>query len=415
MKRAQRLYIIQAAVEYLVSLLVSGSFLATLTNELGFSDSLTGILSSVISLGCLFQLLSVFLPRRRTKPLVVWLSIANQVLFLLLYVIPLTGASKPIKTALFVVAIVLAYVIYNMVHPQKTNWLMSSVGDGERGIFTANKEIVSLVAGMVFSYGMGKWVDHLAAKGDMRAAFSVCAIVLFVLTAAHTVSLFFVSEKYEIGGKHSVKNGFLLLARNKELRAAVAVSVLYNVAAYTVRPFLGSYQIKELGFGLGFVGILSIVSAAARVLVSHRWGRYADRRGFAAMVEKCFLVLGAAWLCLVFATPSIGTVTILAYYIFNGVAMGGINSAMTNLIYDYVPREHCADAIAVTQAVAGVAGFLSTLLVSPIVTCVQSAGNRLWGLPIYAQQLLAAIGVVITLVAVIFTRLVLICKKEEAK
>ena len=50
------MYIFEAALEYLISILVPGSFLATITKELGISDSLTGILSSVISLGCLFQL-----------------------------------------------------------------------------------------------------------------------------------------------------------------------------------------------------------------------------------------------------------------------------------------------------------------------------------------------------------------------
>ena len=53
-KRGRFMYILEAALEYFIALLVAGSFLATLTKELGFSDSLTGILSSVISLGCLF-------------------------------------------------------------------------------------------------------------------------------------------------------------------------------------------------------------------------------------------------------------------------------------------------------------------------------------------------------------------------
>ena len=146
------LYIIQAAVEYLVSILVTGAFLATITKELGFSDGLTGIVSAIISLGCLFQLLSVTI-RRNVKRTVIVLSLTNQVLFLLLYVIPLSGAAKPVKTVTFVVSIVLAYLIYNIIHPKKFNWLMSTVEDGHRGTFTATKEIVSLISGVAFSFG----------------------------------------------------------------------------------------------------------------------------------------------------------------------------------------------------------------------------------------------------------------------
>ena len=59
LKRVRLMYIFEAALEHLIALLVAGSFLATLTKSLGMSDSLTGVLSSVISLGCLFQLMSL--------------------------------------------------------------------------------------------------------------------------------------------------------------------------------------------------------------------------------------------------------------------------------------------------------------------------------------------------------------------
>ena len=80
----QILYIIEAALEYFISSLVGGSYLALLTTYLGFSDSLTGILSSIISLGGLFQLLSMFVRRRKIKTFVVVFSVLNQILFLLL-------------------------------------------------------------------------------------------------------------------------------------------------------------------------------------------------------------------------------------------------------------------------------------------------------------------------------------------
>ena len=178
-RRGRILYIIEAALEYLVSILVAGSYLATLTNELGFSDSLTGILSSFISLGCLFQLLSLLVRPRRVKGLVVSLSIANQLLFLLLYVIPVVHLSPRVKTVLFVAFIFGAYFLYNLAHPKKINWLMSLVDDHHRGTFTAWKEILSLITGMAFSFGMGSLIDHFKAKNDLRTAFLLSAAVLF--------------------------------------------------------------------------------------------------------------------------------------------------------------------------------------------------------------------------------------------
>lgn len=105
------MYMIKAALEYLISILVATTFLATLTTELGISDILTGILSSIISLGCVFQLLSLFFRRSSEKRFVIILSILNQCLFMFLYVIPLFSLNKTTKTMLFVVAILLAYML----------------------------------------------------------------------------------------------------------------------------------------------------------------------------------------------------------------------------------------------------------------------------------------------------------------
>jgi len=58
-RRSRQLYIVEAALEYLVHVLVAGSFLATLTKQLGMSDSLTGILSSVIFLMSIEFILSL--------------------------------------------------------------------------------------------------------------------------------------------------------------------------------------------------------------------------------------------------------------------------------------------------------------------------------------------------------------------
>lgn len=146
------MYILEASFEYLISILVTGSFLATVTKSLGTSDRLTGILSSVISLGCLFQLLSIAVRKTRVKRFVVFGSVINQLLFMLLYVIPLTGMIEQFKIILFTVFIISAYLIYNLVHPKKINWLMSLIDNRQRGRFTANKEIVSLIMGMAFSF-----------------------------------------------------------------------------------------------------------------------------------------------------------------------------------------------------------------------------------------------------------------------
>ena len=414
LQRSRFLYLLEAAFEYLISILVTGSFLATITKELGLSDSLTGILSSVISLGCLFQLLSLSIRRTRVKRLVTVMSITNQLLFMLLYVIPLTSLSQPVKTALFVFFIFSAYFIYYLVHPKKMNWLMSLVDSDKRGRFTANKEMLSLVLGMAFTFGMGAVIDHFSARGEMRLALTVSAAVIFGLMVLHSLTMIFsVEPPMPPSAARNLRQSLVALLRNRDVLRIAAVLLLYYAATYISTPFYGTYQIGELGFSLTFISAITMGGSISRLLVSRFWGKYADKTSFSIMVEKCFYFLALGQLCVVFAAPATGKAMFILYYVFHGIAMGGINSAMTNMIFEYVPKEQTADALALTHAVAGLTGFLMTLCISPLVAHIQKSGFALFGIPIYAQQIVTALALVFTIAAIICIRRMFIHRRTK--
>ena len=90
-KRSRAMYIIEAGLEYLISILFAESFLPRLTgaNGLNLAEPVRNVISAVISLGCVFQLLAMLLRRGRAKPLVLTLSVSNQLLFMFLYIIPI--------------------------------------------------------------------------------------------------------------------------------------------------------------------------------------------------------------------------------------------------------------------------------------------------------------------------------------
>lgn len=404
LQRSRILYIIEAALEYFISILFAGSYLATLTSHLGMSDGLTGILSSFISLGCIFQLFSVFLKRRRVKTIVTSLSVVNQLLFLLLYIIPLSGTSKQVKIALFIAAIFLAYLIYNCVHPLKISWLMSLVEDGKRGVFTSYKEIVSLLSGMVFSFGMGTLIDHYQDVGQIETAFVLCGITVFVLMVLHTLTMAFSVEipaDEEPVQRNPIRE-MLLALQDKNVVKVTILFVLWYIASSAATPFYGTYCIKELGFSLQFVSILSIVYSLVRASVSTFWGKFADKNSFASMVSICLGIAGVGFLVNVFTVPENGRVFYTLYYALYAVAMGGINSALTNLVFDLVKTDMRSNALALSQAVSGFVGFLTTVVVSRLVSYIQENGNIFLGMHLYAQQVVSAIAVLFTVLAVLY-------------
>ena len=138
-KRGRLLYIFHAAVEYLIALAVSGSFLAKLTAEIGMRDGMTGVIAAVGTLGGLFQLISMFIHKNRVKKFVLALTAANQLLFISLYLIPQLALGQQVSGVLFTTSIVMANLLINVAAPKKSTWMMSLVDDRKRGDYLTRK------------------------------------------------------------------------------------------------------------------------------------------------------------------------------------------------------------------------------------------------------------------------------------
>ena len=411
LRRNNRIYIAQAAAEYHISLLLTGSFLAALTTALGMSDALTGVLSSVISLGCVFQLVSLLLRPRAARIFVTVCSVCNQLLFAGLYLIPFLPLGMRGRIALFVTGILAAYFIYNIAHPQKVSWLMGWVEDGTRGVFTANMQIVSLLSGMAFSLVMGAVCDHFRGKEQERTAFFLCAAVILLWMVAHTALLRRVTDRqltYENCG--GVLRRFGAVLREKKVRRITILYMLWHAANYAAIPFYGTYQIKELGFSLTLVSLLGILGSFARALVSRAWGRYGDRRSFPVMVRLGFLLAASAFGVCAIAAPGQGLAPFAVYNVLYAISVGAIEIARTNLIFDVVPEAQRSDAVALSQSLCGLAGFAATAVCSLFVSAVQEGGNTVLGIPLYAQQLMSVVAALLALAAAGYVHVTLIRK-----
>ena len=401
------MYIIEAALEYFISMLVSGAYLAKATSEIGLSDSITGILSSFVSLGCGFQMLAIFLVNKRpVKRWVTALHILNQTFFALIYVVPFFKIPTAAKAAVFIAFLLLGHIINNVVNSPKINYFMSTVDDRKRGSFTATKEIISLIGGMLFSFVSGLVIDSFDAAGNTEASFIYCGVTIFILMLLHTATLLFSREKpVQALENHSVKDNIRELIRDKGLFKVILISVLWNVANYSTTPFHGTYQIKELGFSMTYVSVISIVMALSRSLFSKPLGKYADRYSFVKMLNICFTVELVAFAVFAFTVPENGHVLYIIYTILHAIGMAGINSGAINLIYDYVDKERRTSALALKSTFAGFAGFFTTLAVSPLVEHIQNNGNKFLGINLYAQQITSVIGFLMMIVILAYINL----------
>ena len=208
------------------------------------------------------------------------------------------------------------------------------------------------------------------------------------------------------------KSGVLKILANKEIRPVIMVSLLWSVCNAISTSFYGTYQIKELGFSMSFVASLTIVSSCSRIPVSFALGKYADKKSFADMLKICYLLAALGYLAVAFSTPATGKYLFPLYMVFSGASMGGINSAQINLVFDYVSPEHRSDVLAVKLAIGGTVAFLATIVTTPLINYIQQSGNTLFGIHIYAQQVVSALSTIMAIGLIVYVQKVVLKMKR---
>ncbi|MBQ8388001.1 MAG: MFS transporter [Clostridia bacterium] len=410
-----RLFIIaEAAVEYFISLCITSTLLTALLNEMNVDPALHGIVGSITSLACISQLFSVFWVKKSypAKRWICILNLINQLMFLVLYCIPFVNISSGAKLAIFIGVLLSAYLFQHYLTPSRTQWHMSLVEDSRRGVFTAKKEIISLVGGMIFSQTAGILIDYFKAKGDMRNCFIIFASTIAVLALIHFYLMLSIKEpKPELQPKKkSFSEIMTLIFGNKKLRSVLVFDALMAVSSVSI-TFLSVYAMvneknpNTLGFSATFMATIGIIHALFRAAVSIPLGKYADKRSWVSLLRLCLSVMTVGHFCLVFCTPELGvgtTVLYIVFYLCYAFSIAGTNSSLTNLCFDYVEHEDRRYILGVKNSISGIIAFITSLAWGAIVSYIQGQNNTIFGITVYPQQLLSLISAVITLTLVVF-------------
>ena len=97
---------------------------------------------------------------------------------------------------------------------------------------------------------------------------------------------------------------------------------------------------------------------------------------------------------------------IIAYTVCFNVSMAGTGANTNNMTYSYVPIDYFVQAQAIRSSIAGVLGFLASLGAGKILASVQAAGNKVFGLELYGQQLLAVCSLILILIVIMLNKFV---------
>ncbi len=410
-KRSRRAYRLECMFEYFVALCVTESFLAKLLTSMGLSDALIGVISSLISLAFLFQLFSVFVVSRitNTKRFVIIFHSVGQLFFMALYLLPFLPIELPFRKVLVVVCIMTAYFGNYFVTSMIYRWGNSYVEPKKLGLYSAKKEALSLLAGAAMSLALGYIMDVFEANGNLEGSFVFAAIGILIFCVCDFICLMMIKNHIrpkETHEKKPLRDIFRHTLGNHKFRMVVLLTVIIEVARYMTVGFLGVYRLNDLLFSVSVIQIINIASYLVRAGLSAPFGRFSDKYSYATGIKLALVIGTVAFLFLIFTTPTTRWL-IVVYTILYSVAQGGLVSNLMNVTYSYVEWEYFVEASAIKNSIGGVCGFCASLLGSRILSAIQANGNTVFGFPLYAQQLLAIISVILFVVALLFVWLVI--------
>ncbi len=418
-KRSRAAYIGQSTFDYFIALLVSDAFLAKLLTSLGVSDSLSGIIASFVSLVFVFQIFSIFLVKGRlgAKTLSIVFEALSQLCFASMYLIPFLQVSRELQHTLVILAILFAYIAKYLVFSILFKWGNSFVNPKTRGSFSAKREIISLVSGIVFTLVISSVFDSLEAAGNLRGGFLFISIVMLASNLLGVICMLMMKNDKGVEEQTEKKPlGDLLknTVGNEHFRRLLILSVIWDSARYFLVGFLGVYKTKELVMTVFIVQIINMVSNGFRVLFSVPFGKYSDKHSFAKGLELGMMLAALAFLACVFTTPKTWYLIILYSIIYN-VSIAGTNQNSFNITYSYVNSEYIVQAMAIKNCVGGICGFVAALIGGRILSAVQANGNKVFGIPMYGQQFLALIAFLFAIGAVVYMHFSILRRERELK
>lgn len=411
-KRSRASYMVQCTVEYFVSCIVADAFLAKLLTYLGFSDALTGIISSFVTLAFLFQLLSVFLVKvmKNTKRTVIFFDSLSQIFFMSIYIVPFLGVSREIKTLLVVVAILAAYILKYLVIGVYFKWANSFVEPTKRATYSAKKEMISLITGIVFTLSIGYTMDKFEAAGNVEGSFIFLSAVLLILNISNFISLVLIArDKTDEEAKEettSIRMVAKYTFQNKNFVNVIILGVIWDVGRYASVGFLGTFKTNDLLMTMGTVQVINMISNIARFFLSIPFGRFSDKTSFATGIKVALIVVAIGFGFNMFTTPK-SWWCIVVYTLCYNVGLAGLNQNMFNISYNYVPKEYFVQAMAIKNSIGGILGFVASLLAGRFMEYMQSGDNMIFGMHLYGQQILSGVSFVMMIGGAIFVHKVI--------
>lgn len=349
--------------------LTSGVILTAFALYLGASNLMVGVLASAPFLGQLLQGPAILLVERlraRKAIAVVSSAIGRSMLALMALAVFL-----PQGLAIGVV-VVAQFVLCGMGAIGGCAWnaWVRDLAPQERlgWIFarrTSWTTAISLIAGIAAALLLDRTAEGSDARAWAFAGLYVVGCVAGLVSAAVVARL----PEPAMPPRTERLNLFELLREplaDRNFRRLIHFLSAWQFAVNLATPFFTVFIVRQLGFDMTFVMVLSVVSQVANLIAVRSWGALSDR-----FAHKSVLAVAAPTyiLCIVgmigasqFESAGNAAAWLFALHILMGAAVAGVTLATTNIALKLSPKGSATAYVAASALASSVAAGVAPIL-----------------------------------------------------
>lgn len=429
LKKSRVCYTVGDTSVQTIAQLAGGTFLATLMSYCGISDANIGIITSLVSFAAIIQIFLInYFKRLKKFKFLVCFTALQRILFAFIYFIPLLSIGNSMKAALIVILYLAGQIFVQIGTPASQDWIASLVPSRLRGKYFTIKDSIAVFVVSSSMLICGIILDFFEAR-NLKTGFLLIGIIIFLLAMINFIAfskmkeprLSYINtegkemhgrlakkakekEKAEKGHEKSILAEIKEAFQDRKFRKAFNLQTIYIFAYYISLPFNSSYQINELALPYTFMMVVIFVCNLYRIYIAPKLGRLADKYGMGRALRFSLLVLGLNMLSNALTVPGNAYPLYIISNIISSTAWAFVGVGLFGVQLDFFVNEKRMVWLTLVSSISGLLGFLVSVIGGKMLDMLQKADIHLWGIKIYAQQVLNMIGFLIILIAVWYIR-----------
>ena len=404
---AKTAFIIEGSCGATISNTVGGAYLVALFSFLGATETQSNFIISLPSFTMLFGLFAPILTKKAKyyKPFNYICKLLAYSSAGLIFLLPLITGVNFISVVIGAVLFFVFQAIINIQTPTYNVWYMNAISaDGKNPSFymgiKAMLSFAAMIASMLFIAQLFK-----SYAGERLIYFFIITGSMVLLLTAIIAALHFPLKEAPLVKKEensSSLRDLLDMFKDKTFAPYLKGSTIFLSSVSLIGALVNIFTLQRLGIGLDVISYMTIIDFVLRGAFSPVFGKLMMKISAKKLFAISIIFVGISHGFFAFMTADNYIVLKLISSLFMGIGYAGHGVSSFKYMFEVMPPEKSTSYIAGSTALAGITGYLASLITSFVIAVANRASLTILGITFSEMQILFIVSMLFSFFSVFF-------------